>query len=177
MSEGTARAMPQSLKTYVRWVDSLNKYVGLFAMYMVFAMIAILMYSSFARVFHWSNLWTLEMAQFVMAAYYMLGGGYSLQDDSHVRMDLLYSRWSPRGKAAMDAVTVLALLFYLALLLWGGFSSTSYAVYYGETSYSSWSPYMWPIKVIMCIGIVLIMLQAMAVFFKNVAEARGEDLS
>ena len=177
MSETMAGAMPRGIRTFVRWVDGLNKYVGLIAMYMVFAMIGILMYSSFARVFHWSNLWTLEMAQFAMAAYYMLGGGYSLQEDSHVRMDLLYSRWSPRTRAAVDAVTVLALLFYLALLLWGGYSSTEYAIYYGETSYSSWSPYMWPVKVIMCIGIVLIMLQAIATFFKNVATARGVDLS
>jgi TRAP-type mannitol/chloroaromatic compound transport system permease small subunit len=169
--------MPQPIRAYVRWIDGLNRYVGLFAMYMVFAMMGILMYSAFAKTFHWSNIWTLEMAQFVMAAYYMLGGGYSLQDDSHVRMDLLYSRWSNRTRAAVDAVTILALFFYLGMLLWGAVSSTEYAFFYNETSYSSWSPYMWPIKVVMCIGIVLIILQATATFFRNIAVARGEELS
>ena len=40
--------------------------------------------------------WSIEMAQFVLSAYYLLGGAYSMQLDSHVRMDLLYGRLSPR---------------------------------------------------------------------------------
>ena len=117
------------------------------------------------------------MAQFVMVAYYLLGGGHSLQIDSHVRMDLLYSRWSDRTKATVDAITILFLIFYLVLLLYGGFSSTQYALQYGEKSYSSWAPRMAPIKIIMCIGIVLMLLQVVATFFRNVASARGEPLS
>ncbi len=74
-------------------------------------------------------------------------------------------------------MTILALFFYLGMLLWGAVSSTEYAFFYNETSYSSWSPYMWPIKVVMCIGIVLIILQATATFFRNIAAARGEELS
>jgi TRAP-type mannitol/chloroaromatic compound transport system permease small subunit len=113
------------------------------------------------------------MAQFAMAAYYMLGGGYSMQLQSHVRMDLLYGRWSPRRKGFTDSITAFCLVFYLVLLLYGGFSSTEYALQYGETSYSSWSPYMWPIKIIMTFGIVLMLLQAIAVLFRDIAKARG----
>jgi len=112
-----------------------------------------------------------------MAAYYLLGGGYSLQDDSHVRMDLLYERWSDKTKAKVDSVTVLLLIFYLVFLLYGAISSASYALQYGEESYSVWAPRMAPIKIIMSIGIFLTLLQAIAVFFKNVANARGKPLS
>ena len=111
-----------------------------------------------------------------MTAYYLLGGAYSLQLDGHVRMDLLYGRWTPRRRAAVDAVTVLFLLFYLALLLIGGISSTEYALQYDERSYSSWAPYMAPIKIVMCIGIVLMLLQVTATFLRNVAEALGRPL-
>ena len=169
--------MPQAVKLYVRYVDSMNRFVGLFAMYMIFAMIGILFYSTISKNFFNPSLWTLEMAQFAMVAYYLLGGGYSMQINSHVRMDLLYDRWSFKTKATVDAVTVLFLLFYLALLLYGGLSSTQYALQYDEKSYSVWAPRMAPIKIIMCIGIVLMMLQAIATFFKNVANARGESLS
>lgn len=169
--------MPEAVKAYVRWVDAVNHKVGLFAMYMIFAMMAILLYSSISKTFFNPSLWTLEMAQFTMVAYFLLGGGYSLQIDSHVRMDLLYSRWSPKVKAAFDSVTVLFMLFYVSMLLYGGYSSTEYAIKYNETSYSSWAPPMAPIKVIMVIGLVLMMLQVTATFFKNVAEARGEKLS
>ena len=169
--------MPKAIKIYVRYVDALNRVVGLFAMYMIFAMIGILFYSTISKSFFDPSLWTLEMAQFTMVAYYLLGGGYSLQTDSHVRMDLLYERWSERTKAKIDAVTILLLILYLGFLLYGGISSTSYALQYGEESYSAWAPRMAPIKIIMCIGIVLMLLQVVATFFKNLAAARGEPLS
>ncbi len=169
--------MPGFIKAYVKYVDAINHKVGLFAMYLIFLMLGILFYSTIAKNFFDPSLWTLEMAQFVMVAYYLLGGAYSMQADSHVRVDLLYDRWSDRTKAAVDAVTVLFLLFYLALLLFGGISSTRYALQYGEESYSSWAPYMAPIKIIMCIGIVLMILQVLATFFKDLAKARGKPLS
>jgi TRAP-type mannitol/chloroaromatic compound transport system permease small subunit len=168
--------MPKAITAYVRLVDGVNRYVGLFAMYLVFAMMAILFYSSISKTFLLPANWTLEMAQFTMAAYYILGGGYSLQIDSHVRMDLAYSRWSPRTRAVVDSVTVTFLIFFLAVLLIGGISSTGYALRYGETSYSSWSPYMAPIKIIMCVGITLTLLQAIAAFFRNLAEAIGRPI-
>ena len=147
-------------------------------MYLIFAMMGILLLSSTSRTFFsTSYIWTVEMAQFMLAAYYLLGGGYSMQLDSHVRMDLLYSRWSPRRQALADAITSGFLLFYLVFLLVGGISSTIYAISYGQKNYSSWAPPLAPIKVIMCIGITLMLLQVIAVFFKDVAKARGEPLA
>ncbi len=169
--------MPNTVKTYVRYVDAVNRVIGLFAMYLIFGMMAILLYSSISKALVIPSLWTLEMAQFAMVTYYLLGGGYSMQLDSHVRMDLFYGRWSPKTRAAVDAITILFMIFYLVLLLYGGISSTQYALQYGEKSYSSWAPYMAPIKLIMTLGITLMLLQAVATFFKNVAEARGETLS
>ena len=130
----------------------------------------ILLWSSVTKTFFLPSLWTLEMAQFAMVAYYMLGGPYSIQMGSNVRMDLFYGDWGLRRKAWFDAVTVLFLIFYLAVLLYGGVSSTAYSLgYWGsepfsyltgivtgaeevgraERSSSAWRPYMWPIKVVM----------------------------
>jgi TRAP-type mannitol/chloroaromatic compound transport system permease small subunit len=168
--------LPKAIKIYVRYVDAVNRVVGLFAMYLVFGMIGILFYSAMSKTFFDPSLWTLEVAQFTMVAYYLLGGGYSMQIDSHVRMDLLYGRWSDRTKAVVDVVTILFLILYLGFLLYGALSSTEYALQYGEKSYSSWAPRMAPIKIIMCIGIVLMLLQVIATFFKDLAKARGVTL-
>jgi TRAP-type mannitol/chloroaromatic compound transport system permease small subunit len=153
-----------------------NRVVGLFAMYLIVAMLGILVYSAITKAFFHPSLWTLEMAQFTMVAYYLLGGGYTLQTGAHVRMDLLYSRWQPRTKAAVDSVTILFMIFFLILLLYGGISSSEYAIQYGEESYSAWAPKMWPIKIIMTVAILLTLLQAVATFFKNVAAARGSPI-
>lgn len=168
--------MPRAVRLYVKYVDALSWVVGLFAMYLVFAMIGILLYASFTKAFTIPAVWTLEMAQFVMAAYYLLGGANALQEDAHVRMDLLYGRWSSRTRAKVDAFTILFLMFYLGLLLYGGLSSTQYALQYNEQSYSAWAPYMAPIKIVMTIGIFLTLLQAISMLFKDMAAARGETL-
>ena len=170
--------MPKAVKIYVRYVDAASRVVGRFAMYLVFVMMGILLLSTISRAaFNVSYIWVVEMAQFLMAAYYFLGGGYSMQLDSHVRMDLLYDRLSPKGKAIADVITVFFLIFYLVFLLAGGISSTEYALQYGQKNYSSWAPILAPIKIIMCIGIALILLQVIATFFKDLAKARGETLA
>ena len=168
--------MPNAIKAYVRGVDAVNRRVGRVAMYLIFAMAAILLWSSVSKTFFVPSLWTLEMAQFAMVAYYLLGGPYSMQLDGHVRMDLLYGAWSPRTRTWVDSFTIVFLLAYLVLLLYGGLSSTQYALEYGERSYSSWRPYMAPIKIVACIGIFLMLLQAFAVLFKDIARLKGEEL-
>ena len=99
-----------------------------------------------------------------------------MQLGSHVRMDLAYGRWSSKGKGFADSITSFCLVFYLAVLLFGAFSSTGYALKYGERSFSSWAPYMAPIKIVMTFGLVLMLLQAVATFFRDLARARGQSL-
>lgn len=146
-------------------------------MYLIFVMIGLLLYSSLSRtVFNSPLNWGVEMAQFLMASYYLLGGAYSMQMDSHVRMDLLYSRWSVKGKAKADAITAAFLIFYLVVLLIGGINSSEYALSHGQKNYSAWAPPLAPIKLIMTFGIALMLLQAIAMFFRDVATLRGETL-
>ncbi|GKX32857.1 MAG: C4-dicarboxylate ABC transporter [Rhizobiaceae bacterium MnEN-MB40S] len=168
--------MPGFIVGYIRIVDRFNRIVGRFAMYLIFAMMGVLLYSSFTKTFFIPPLWTLETAQFLMVGYYILGGAYSLQMGDHVRMDLLYGAWSDKTKAWVDSFTVLLLIFYLGVLLYGGYNSTAYAIEYGERSYSAWRPYMAPIKIVMCLGILMMLLQAIASMFRSIGKVRGVDL-
>ena len=170
--------MPKAVKAFVRAVETMNTIVGKFSMYLVFMMMGILLYAPVARnLFGKSSIWAVEMAQFTMAAYYLLGGGYSMILKGHVRMDLLYGRWSDRKKAFVDAFTCIFLIFYLVFLLLGAYSSIEYAVMYGQRNRSAWAPYMAPIKIIMGTGVLLMLLQAIATFFKDLAKARGEEIT
>ncbi len=169
--------MPKAIRLYVRYVDAFNRAVGRLAMYLIFVMGGILLYSVFSRsMLNMPLIWVVEMAQFTLAAYYILGGSYSMQMGTHVRMDLLYSRWTPKRKASVDALTVLCLIFYLVMLLLGGISSTSYALEYGQKNYSSWAPPLAPIKIIMVVGIIMMLLQAIAMFFKDLATSLNKEL-
>ena len=160
------------MRRYIRVVDAINYRVGRIIMYGIFVMIAVLLWSSISKTFFLPSLWTLEIAQFAMVAYYILGGAYSIQLGSNVRMDLFYGSWSDRKKAKFDAFTVLFLIFYLGVLLYGAIESTSYSLEYNERSPTAWRPYLWPIKIIMCAGIFMVLLQAISELFKDILKLR-----
>lgn len=170
--------MPKPIRFFVRYVDALNYGIGRVAMYLFFVMGAILIYATLSRLLAGVPVnWALEMSQFLLSAYYLLGGPYSLQLDGHVRMDLLYNSLSPRTRAVTDAITTLFVVFYLIVLFAGGVSATDYAIVYKQQNYSSWAPLLWPIKLVMTIGIFLMLLQMISTFFKDVAEARGKPIA
>ncbi len=168
--------MPRFVSVYVRTVDAVNYRIGRVMMYGIFVMMGILLWSSISKTFFLPSLWTLEVAQFAMVAYYIMGGPYSIQLGSNVRMDLFYGNWSVRKKAWFDSFTVLLLIFYLGVLLYGAVDSTSNSLQYGERNPTAWRPYLWPIKVIMTIGFFLMLLQAISELFKDIAKIREVEL-
>lgn len=169
--------MPRPVVLYVRWVERVSRFFGLVAMYLFVAMAGVLLWSALMRTgFNRPPLWSVEMSQFLLAAYFILGGAWTLQEGSHVRMDLLYARWAPRKRAFADTITAFCLLVYLGVMLWGGVSSSVYALEYGQRAATSWRPPMAPIKLVMTFGILLMILQTVAFFFRDLATVRGFEL-
>jgi len=198
--------MPDIIRRYVRAVDAVNRFIGRIAMYLIFVLVGVLLWSSVSKTFLTPSLWTLETAQFVMVAYYVLGGPYSIQLGSNVRMDLFYGGWSIKTKAWFDSFTVLFLMTYLGILLYGAVSSTAYSLgYFGmepfaffwdllktlvtegigaagdklgylERSPTAWRPWLWPVKTLLCLGVFLMLLQALAELFRDIGIIRGEDI-
>jgi len=170
--------MPKPIRLYVYYVEKINYVVGRFAMYLIFMIMGILLFAAISRsIFNIPYIWVIEMAQFTMVAYYLLGGAYTIQQGAHVRMDVFYERWPRKKQAFVDSITSFFLIFYLIFLLYGGLSSTQYALEYGQKNYSSWAPPMAPIKIIMTIGIFLMLLQAFATLFRDIATARGKSIT
>lgn len=168
--------MPRAVIAYLTFVEAVNYRIGRLTMWSLFLLMAVLGWGALARVGFTPQIWTDEMAQFLLLGYFMLGGAYALQMGSAVRMDLLYSRWSDRTKAAVDCITIFTLLIYLGVLLWGGVESTQFALEYAERRRGLWRPYMAPIKIVMCIGIVLMILQCSAFLIRDIAKLRGIEL-
>jgi TRAP-type mannitol/chloroaromatic compound transport system permease small subunit len=198
--------MPRFVHLYIHAIDRLNRAIGRIAMYLIFVMIGVLLWSSVSKVAFNPSLWTLETAQFLMVAYYVLGGPYSIQLGSNVRMDLFYGEWSIKTKAWVDAFTVVFLIFYLGVLLYGAVGSTAYSLgYFGtepftffkdlavtlvtqgfgaagemlgflERSSTAWRPVMWPIKTLLVFGVTLMLLQVLAEFLRDIGRIRGEEI-
>ena len=165
--------MHKAARKFVNIVDGFNRRAGIVAMFIVIPLIGVLIYESISRtLFNKPNIWSIEMAQFIMAAYYILGGAYTLMIDGHVRMDLFYHKWSPKKKAAMDIITFFIVAIYLGILLFGSIKATIYAIEYKQISYSAWKPSLIPIKLIMTLGIFMMFMQSLSALIKDIEVLR-----
>lgn len=174
--EGILTPLWGGVRYYCLIVDKLNGAIGNLVMYGLFVMMGILTWGVFTNVVLKSPaIWIMEMAQFSMAAYYLLGGGYTMQQEAHVRMDVVYDRFSPRFKAIADLSTGVILLFYLGILVWGGISSTAYAFEFDQKNFTAWRPPLAPIKTIMTVGMALMLAQAISLLFKDFARVLGRN--
>ena len=169
--------MPIFIKYYVNIIDWICIKIGRLTMYTVFLMMFILILSFVTRnIINIPLIWIIEMAQIIITGYYLLGGGYSMISGDHVRMDLVYSKLSEINKAKMDAFTSFFLVFYLICLLIGSITSLIYTIETNQRLFTAWAPYVWPIKVIMLTGILLMLLQSISMFFKDIAKATGREI-
>ena len=169
--------MPSIIKYYVKTIDFISLKTGRATMYLVFVMMFILILSFVTRnIINIPLIWIIEMAQFVMTGYYLLGGGYSMLTDDHVRMDLIYGKLKDKTKALLDSLTSVFLIFYLVVLLIGSISSLTYTLETNQRLFTAWAPYVWPIKSIMTFGILLMLLQSIAIFFKDIAKVLNREI-
>ncbi len=121
--------MPSIFVLYVKVIDKITDVIGRITMYTVFAMMGILVLSFVTRnIINFPLLWIIEMAQFIMTGYYLMGGAYSMKENQHVRMDLVYGNLSDKNKARMDLFTSIFLIFYLIVLLIGSYNSLVYTL-------------------------------------------------
>ena len=170
--------MPKIIKYYVKIIDYISEKTGIATMYLVFVMMFILILSFVTRnIINIPLIWIIEMAQFVMTGYYLLGGGYSMLTDDHVRMDLIYSKLKDRTKAILDSITSVFLVTYIIILLIGSISSLTYTIETNQRLFTAWAPYVWPIKSIMTFGILLMLLQSIAIFFKDLSKVLNRELT
>lgn len=170
-SEGGAWRL---ISRYVRVIDRISDYVGYLAS-LIFFMGGTLIFDAITRdLIKMPVRWAVELTQFTLAAYYLMGGPITLKNNEHVRMDLWYSTLSERGRAKLDLVTVWCPIFYLGVLLAGSISSLQYAIATNEKRFSIWNPSVIPIKALLVACLVL--MQAFSLVFKHLATLRGEKL-
>lgn len=168
--------MSSMAQRYVRFMDGMSDWIGWFAMVLIYVMILVLLYDVFSdKALGVVQNWTLETAQFTLAAFYFLAGPKTLKDEGHVRLDLLYARLGVRGRAIVDSITIWLVIFYLAVLLWGGISSLQYSWITNQRLPSLWAPSLVPIKILMNICVLLMILQCIAIFLRDVLRIRDGD--
>ena len=158
-----------------RVIDALNERIGRLVIWLV--LIATLISAGNALVRYGlntsSNAW-LEIQWYLFGLIFLLGAGYTLKHNGHVRIDVLYGRFSPRTKARVDLLGGLLFLLPMSgIIAWLGwdFFLASYAV--DETSPDAGGLLRWPIKLAVPVGFALLWLQGVSEVIKRLAALKG----
>ena len=112
--------------------------------------------------------WVHESTFLMFGMQYMVAGAYAYRGESHVRVDLLYTHLSARGKAVCDVIGSVFVLLFLAVMLWTGWTFASQAIDMREVSFTEWGIQYWPVKLMIPIGAILLILQAIARLIRDI---------
>jgi len=113
------------------------------------------------------TVWASESTVFACGLVYLLGGAWTLLEDKHVRIDMLYAKVSPRGRAALDCFTYLFFAFYIAVMLYATAIYAYESAALRETPMTPWDPPLYTVKVAMAVALALLLLQGTARFIRN----------
>lgn len=153
---------------FLHIVDILNEWTGrLVSFFLIPLFIVVLLEIALRAVFGIAIDWGHELAQFLFGTYFILTGGYVLYRQSHIKVEILHQRVSPRAAAIINLLTSVLFFTFCSILLWrsGKWALESLRMF--EHSPSIWAPPIYPIKLCVPFGTLLFLLQGITEFIRN----------
>ena len=161
-----SRHLRNPLTDAIEWI---NTKAGEFVAYWSVIAVFFYYYEVIARyVFNSPTNWVHESMFLMFGMQYMISGAYAYREDQHVRVDVIYTKFSPRGKAIADIISSIFFFIFTLTLLWTGWRFASDAIQVGERSFTEWGIQYWPVKLMIPVGAALIALQGVSKLIKDV---------
>ena len=156
-------------------IDALNARIGKAAFWLVLVMALISAGNASVRfAINYSSNGLLEIQWYLFAAVFLLCSAYTLQKNEHVRIDVVSSRFGPRGLAVIDIIgTLFFLLPMVILVLWLSLPLVAESYKIGEMSANAGGLIRWPVKILLPIGFALLALQGVSELIKRIAYLQG----
>jgi len=109
------------------------------------------------------TVWGLEFTTFLFGIHFIMGFSYTEQFDGHVNVDILAARLSKRAQTILWlAATVLLTLPVVSLLIYGAILYAYESVIVLERNSTAWSPPIWPVKLFIPVGFILLFVQVVS---------------
>jgi len=161
--------------------ETFNRRWAAFVSFFVIVIMAILVIEVVARyVFNSPTIWANQLSILIFGGFFIMGGAYTLMNDGHVRMDLIYNRLpSDRARAIMDLITSSLFFLFCGVLLYKTVPYCWEATLTGErVTALCWQAYIWPTYWCLPVATVLLLVQGVIKFARTLRVAvRGERQS
>jgi len=158
-----------------RAIDALSQALGKLVMWLILAATAISAGNAIMRkAFSIGSNAYLEIQWYLFAAVFMLGVGYVMLKNGHVRIDVISARLSKRTNAIIDAIGLVAFTIPLSLIMIDlGWPVFQRAFESGEMSQNAGGLIRWPVFALIPLGFSLLILQSVSELIKRVAFLTG----
>lgn len=169
----------QVVKSIFGAVDKVNEFLAKLFAWTMLLLVLTMTFEVISRYgFGRPTLWSFDVSYFLSSMMIMLGMAYTWRIRSHVRIDIFYSKYSPRIKALTDVIFALLLFFPLLILLTGAMvPHVMFSWAQEERSWvGTWLPIIYPYKTWVTAGVILLLLQGTVEFIRDlyVAITGGE---
>jgi len=162
----------------LRFIDLLSEWTGKVTSFLIVAMSLIIGFEVVARyVFKSPTVWAHEVSAMVFGAYIILGGAYTLHLRGHVNVDVLYGGLTVRWRALIDVITFWVFALFCVALVWKGGEIALKSLKFLERSGSVWNPPIYHMKIIISVGCLLLFLQGLSKFIRDLRTLFKGDAS
>lgn len=153
----------RALDLYVDGVTALNRTLFMIASALMLAIVPVMLYAVLMRyAFNAPSSWAMELATLMFGPYFLIGGPYLLHTHGHVSLDLVQKAVSPRVNRVFLLLNYPVIIVFALVLMVYAWPFAVQSWEYGETSYSSWNPVIWPVKFFIPAALALLAAQALA---------------
>ena len=164
------------MRAFVRVLEKIIDVSGLILMWFPWVLTVIIVWELILRnVFNHPTIWAHEISVMVFGVLAITSGAYTLKERAHVNMDLFYLKLSERGKAIMDIIVFPAFFVFVIVILWLGWEFAIRAIALNERSISTWSPIIWPVKLMIPVGAFLLLIEGIALLLKNILTLTSKE--
>ncbi len=164
------------LEVVILLIDGVNEWIGRAVSWLTTFLVLLVSYDVFARyLLKRSSVAIQELEWHIFAVIFLLGSAYALRHDRHVRVDVLYSRLSYKGRAIIDLIGSIFLLIPFSILV--VLSSKDFVInsfLIGEASPDLGGlPARYLLKATIPLGFLLLLLQGIALAINSILTLKG----
>lgn len=166
------------LKTFMRWIDSLNEWIGRGVAWVTLALVLVIFVDVVMRyLFNKSFVFTQELEWHLFGFIFLIGAGYTLLHDGHVRVDIIYQRLGFKGQAWINLMGVIVFLIPGCLMLIitsFKFVLTSFLILEGSPDPGG-IPFRFIVKGFIPAGFSLLLLQGLSLGVHSLLQILGVE--
>lgn len=157
-----------SVKKIFRIVDYMSEYSGKVCYPLILAISFVVLFEIIIRIVFKPTLWTFETTQFLFAICCFLPSGLLQKEKSHITVDIFYTRCSPKTKVVLSIITFPFFLLFVGCMVYFGCQFAYSSVLSLESTGSAWDPPIYPVKLMLPVGALLLFLQGIVNIVRDI---------